>query len=99
MTKTIEVTIKINMEIEDDDDDMAMAIPAIRNKIKDFDIHNDMVMINFLKPDKSNSIINKLSRLDYLEQVAKVTTYLLTSDKTHVDVNDIEQTLKNKKGK
>ena len=99
MTKTIEVTIKINMEIEDDDDDMAMAIPAIRSKIKDFDIHNDMVMINFLKPDKNNSIINKLSRLDYLEQVAKVTKHLLTSDKTYVNIDDIEQTLKNKKGR
>ena len=99
MTKTIEVTIKINMEIEDDDDDMAMAIPAIRNKIKDFDIHNDMVMIDFVKPDKSNSIANKISRLDYLEQVVKVTKHLLTSDKTYVCLDHIEQTLKNKKGK
>ena len=99
MNQVIEVTIKINMEIEDDDDVMAMAVPAIRNKIKDFDIHNDMVMINFLKPDKSNSIVNKLSRLDYLEQVAKVTKHLLTSDKTYVNLDDIEQTLKNKEGK
>ena len=99
MNKVIELTIKINMEVEEDDDEMAVAVTAVRNKIKDFDIHNDMVMLNFVKPDKSNSIINKLSRLDYLEQVAKVTTYLLTSDKTYVNLDDIEQTLKNKKGK
>ena len=97
MKKVIEVTIKINMNVEEDEDDMAVAVSAVRNKIKDFDFHNDMVMINFIKPDKSNSVVDKLARLDYLEQVAKVTTYLLTSDKTYVNLDEVEQTLKNKK--
>lgn len=99
MNQVIEVTIKIDMYVEYDEDVMAVAVNAVKNKIKDFDIHNDMVSINFVKPDKSNSIVNKLSRLDYLEQVAKVTKHLLTSAKTYVNIDDIEQTLKNKKGK
>lgn len=99
MIKTIEVTISLNVNVEEDDDDMAMAVTAIKNKIKDFDFHKDMVMINFIKPDSSNGILTKLSRLDYLEQTSKVITGLLSSDKTYVDVNDIELILKNKKGK
>ena len=99
MIKTIEVTIKIDLIVDEDEDDMVIAIKAIRDKIKDFDIHNDMVMIDFIKPDNSNSVFNKLSRLDYLEQTSKVITGLLSSDKTYVDVNDIELILKNKKGK
>ncbi len=99
MIKTIEVTIKLDIDVEENDDVMAMAVPAIKNKIKDFDIHKDMVMINFIKPDNSNSVYNRLSKLDYLEQTSKVITGLLNSDKTYVDVNDIELILKNKKGK
>lgn len=98
MIKTIEVTIKIDINIEEDDDDMAMAVPAIKNKIKDFDIHKDMVMINFIKPDKSNGVLTKLDRLNYLEETSKVITGLLTTYKSYVDVNDIEIILKNKKG-
>lgn len=99
MNKVIEVTIKIDLIVDEDEDDMAKAVPAIKNKIKDFDIHKDMVMINFIKPDSSNGLLTKLSRLDYLEQTSKVITGLLTSDKAIVDVNDIELILKNKKGK
>ena len=99
MIKTIEVTIKLDINVEEEDDEMAMAVPVIKNKIKDFDFHKDMVMINFIKPDSSNGLLTKLSRLDYLEQTSKVITGLLTSDKAIVDVNDIELILKNKKGK
>lgn len=101
MIKTIEVTIKIAIDVNEDEDDdvMEVALKAIKNKIKDFDLHKDMVMIDFIKPDNSNSVFNRLSRLDYLEQTSKVITGLLSSDKTIIDVNDIELILRNKKGK